>query len=98
MRNQPRLLMLPKCAMQIMAKQVMKSSAEKRGISWDSHVQALMADPELKQIKQELEQPGMQYPSYYLQPFHACGCATAAGPKRDLTEHACACAMQRIPE
>ena len=54
------------------AKQAMKNSAESRGISWDGHVQQLMQRKELEAIKSELEKD-VTYPSYYLQPFHACG-------------------------
>jgi hypothetical protein len=56
----------------VFAKQAMKNSAESRGISWDRHVQQLMQRRELEAIKSELEKKDVSYPSYYLQPFHAC--------------------------
>eukprot|EP00983_Pelagomonas_calceolata_P042855 1138678-Pelagomonas_calceolata.AAC.15 len=58
--------------LQVLAKRALKSSAEERGVSWDGHAKRLMSDAELKQIKEEMENKSMVYPSYYLQPFHAC--------------------------
>ncbi|KAF5825902.1 S-adenosyl-L-methionine-dependent methyltransferase [Dunaliella salina] len=57
--------------MKVLAKRALKSSAEERGVSWDGHAKRLMSDAELKQIKDEMENKSMVYPSYYLQPFHA---------------------------
>jgi hypothetical protein len=42
--------------------------------SWDGYAQRLMSDTELQQIKEEIEDKSMAYPSYYLKPFHACEC------------------------
>ncbi len=40
---------------------------------WDENLGSLQAAlPELEAIKTELEDKSIQYPSYYLVPFHAC--------------------------
>ncbi|KAJ9509734.1 hypothetical protein QJQ45_011268 [Haematococcus lacustris] len=57
--------------MKVLAKQAMKSSAEGRGVGWEQHVQRLAADPQLLQLKQEMEDLSLEYPDYYLKPFHA---------------------------
>lgn len=57
--------------MKVLAKQAMKGSAEGRGVSWDKHVQQLAKTAELQAIKEELEDRSLQYPDYYLKPFHA---------------------------
>lgn len=67
---------------QVMAKKLMKDSAEKKGVNWDEHVRALQANPELPKIKAELEKPGIKYPDYFLKPFHACVCLGGEGAAR----------------
>lgn len=56
--------------MKVMAKNTLKSTATKNGVDWDGIVAEYEAIPELKGIKEELEEPGMSYPSYYTQEFH----------------------------
>eukprot|EP00195_Chlamydomonas_chlamydogama_P005324 CAMPEP_0202889622 /NCGR_PEP_ID=MMETSP1392-20130828/210_1 /ASSEMBLY_ACC=CAM_ASM_000868 /TAXON_ID=225041 /ORGANISM="Chlamydomonas chlamydogama, Strain SAG 11-48b" /LENGTH=289 /DNA_ID=CAMNT_0049572999 /DNA_START=240 /DNA_END=1109 /DNA_ORIENTATION=- len=57
--------------MKVLAKQAMKSSAESRGVSWDKHVQAMYSNKEVLALKEEFERSAVQYPDYYLKPFHA---------------------------
>ena len=57
--------------MKLLAKQAMVNSAESRGISWSGHVKQMQQTAELQRLKQQIEDPSVQYPAYYLQPFHA---------------------------
>eukprot|EP00884_Botryococcus_braunii_P016524 jgi/Botrbrau1/3555/Bobra.0078s0012.1 len=57
--------------MKVMAKNVMKSTAEANGIPWGDIVRQYQNTPEVFAIKEELEVRDMDYPQYYLQPFHA---------------------------
>ena len=59
--------------MKVMAKNTMKNTAEKNGISWDGTVRDYeQADTkqQLVQIKDEIEDKAMEYPEYYVQQFH----------------------------
>ncbi|PSC68120.1 Methyltransferase type 11 [Micractinium conductrix] len=55
--------------MKVGASSVMKSTAEKRGVAWGETVDAL-SKSEVYQIKEEIEDKAMVYPSYYTVPFH----------------------------
>lgn len=57
--------------MKLLAKDQMKRTAASKGVEWDRHVQKMQKVAELEQIKAKLEDTSIQYPSYYLQPFHA---------------------------
>ena len=49
-----------------------KKTAEKYGIPWDERVMQYEAiQPELEKIFEEIENPSVEYPWYYLQRFHA---------------------------
>lgn len=58
-------------AMKVLAKKAMKSSAEGRGVRWDSLVREMAELKELEALRKELEDPSLSYPAYYLKPFHA---------------------------
>jgi hypothetical protein len=56
-----------------MARQVIKNSAAQKGIPWDAHVNGLMSQrAQLEAIQNELTNPDVVYPDYYLKPFHSC--------------------------
>ncbi|PRW56637.1 Methyltransferase type 11 [Chlorella sorokiniana] len=55
--------------MKLGARQTMKDTAEKRGVQWTQTVQELKQS-EVYQIKEEIEDKSVQYPSYYTVPFH----------------------------
>jgi hypothetical protein len=55
--------------MKLGARAAMKSTAQKSGVPWDETVTALNSS-EVYHIKEEVENKGMAYPSYYLKPFH----------------------------
>lgn len=58
--------------MKIGAKRQLKSTAEARGVAWDANIAELQSQMQLlEQIKGELEDSNVQYPEYYLKPFHA---------------------------
>lgn len=61
-------------AMKVLAKRVLKGSAEKAGVPWEGTRGELMAGPsaaELNTIRAELEDRSLVYPFYYEQAFHA---------------------------
>eukprot|EP00929_Paragymnodinium_shiwhaense_P031625 TRINITY_DN17673_c0_g1_i1.p1 TRINITY_DN17673_c0_g1~~TRINITY_DN17673_c0_g1_i1.p1 ORF type:complete len:426 (+),score=101.18 TRINITY_DN17673_c0_g1_i1:113-1390(+) len=48
--------------------------AEERGIAWTESVDSMVAQQEqLEKLYKELEDPTIQYPAYYTQPFHGYG-------------------------
>lgn len=56
------------------ARVVLKNSAEKAGVPWESAAQALARQPvaaELEQIRASVTNQRVVYPDYYTQPFHA---------------------------
>mmetsp|Transcript_5164 Transcript_5164/g.14839 ORF Transcript_5164/g.14839 Transcript_5164/m.14839 type:complete len:372 (-) Transcript_5164:486-1601(-) len=58
--------------MKVAAKNHLKKTASLRGIGWDENIAELQAQlPVLEQLKREVELPGISYPDYYLQEFHA---------------------------
>lgn len=56
--------------MKVMAKNTIKSTAVKNGVDWDGIVRRYEEMPEVKNVKEELEDVAMVYPSYYTQEFH----------------------------
>ncbi|KAL4427807.1 hypothetical protein ABPG75_001896 [Micractinium tetrahymenae] len=55
--------------MKVGARSTMKSTAEKRGVPWGATVDEL-SKSEVYQIKEEIEDKFLAYPSYYTVPFH----------------------------
>lgn len=55
--------------MKLGARNTMKSTAEKSGVPWRGNV-AELEKSEVYQIKEEIEDKNMAYPSYYTVPFH----------------------------
>lgn len=55
--------------MKIGARSAIKGTAAKRGVPWDATV-AYFEQSDVFQIKDEIEDKSMVYPSYYTQPFH----------------------------
>jgi len=56
------------------ARVVLKNSAEKAGVPWESAERALARQPvaaELEALRASLTNPRVVYPDYYTQPFHA---------------------------
>lgn len=58
--------------MKVMARNTMKSTASKNGIDWDGTVREYESKhkAELAELKVEMEDPAISYPSYYTQEFH----------------------------
>lgn len=54
------------------ARQMMIERAELIGVSWHGQVAELRAQA-LETLKQQIEDPDLTYPDYYLRPFHAYG-------------------------
>lgn len=58
--------------MKVMGRNMLKTSLEEKGYSWDGYVKELaQQQKELEAIKAELEDTNIEYPPYYLVPFHA---------------------------
>lgn len=55
--------------MKVVAKNVLKTTAEKKGVPWNSRYKELEAS-EAPQIKQQIVDPTVEYPTYYKQQFH----------------------------
>ena len=61
-------------AMKAGARVVLKNSAERAGVPWESAERALARQPvaaELEALRAALSNPRVVYPDYYTQPFHA---------------------------
>ena len=57
--------------MKPMARRTLINTAEKNGVAWRDIASALDADPAVKALYDEIRNEDVEYPSYYLQPFHA---------------------------
>lgn len=56
--------------MKVGARAAIKGTAEKRSVPWAANVSTLESTPEVFQILEELENKAIEYPFYYVQPFH----------------------------
>ena len=57
--------------MKPMARRTLINTADKNGVAWRDIASALDADPAVKALYDEIRNEDVEYPSYYLQPFHA---------------------------
>jgi len=57
--------------MKPMARRTLIQTAEKNGIAWTARKTEYEATSELKDLHNTLSNPDLEYPEYYLQPFHA---------------------------
>ncbi|GMH41542.1 hypothetical protein BSKO_09452 [Bryopsis sp. KO-2023] len=56
--------------MKFFAKRVLKNTAEKRGVPWTEKVQTYKSDEQMEELFRILEDPSIEYPSYYTREFH----------------------------
>ena len=54
-----------------MARRTLINTAEKNGVAWRDIAEELGNEPAVKQALAEIENKSVEYPEYYLQPFHA---------------------------
>ena len=57
--------------MKPMARRTLINTAEKNGVAWRDIAEELGNEPAVKQALAEIENKSVEYPEYYLQPFHA---------------------------
>jgi len=57
--------------MKPMARWTLIDTAEKNGIRWREEAKRLSADEDVKKAYEAIKDDGMEYPEYYLKPFHA---------------------------
>ena len=57
--------------MKPMARWTLIDTAEKNGIQWREEAKRLRADEDVKRAYEAIKDEGIEYPEYYLKPFHA---------------------------
>ena len=57
--------------MKPMARWTLIDTAEKNGIRWREEAKRLRADEDVKRAYEAIKDEGIEYPEYYLKPFHA---------------------------